>query len=162
MLKIFVVVFILVPLFELYVLIEVGSVIGALPTIFLTVATAILGAWLMRHQGLQVMQEAQLAMAKGEAPEQQVIEGVLIFLGGALLLLPGLVSDTLGLILLVPPLRAAFARAWLRRVAQQRAARSGVVEAEWQVKEAGAKHIEFKSTQDGKIIEGEWGEAPKK
>jgi UPF0716 protein FxsA len=161
MLKIFVVVFILVPLFELYVLIEVGSVIGALPTILLTVASAIFGAWLMRHQGMQVMQDAQLAMAKGEAPEQQVMEGVLIFFGGALLLLPGLVSDALGLLLLVPPLRAAFARAWLRRIAQQRAARSGVVEAEWQVKEEGEARIEFKAVRDEKIIDGEW-ESPKK
>lgn len=161
MLKIFVVVFVLVPLFELYVLIEVGSEIGALPTILLTVATALLGAWLMRHQGMQVMQDAQLAMANGEAPQQQVIEGVLIFFGGAMLLLPGLVTDALGLILLVPPIRASLAQAWLRRMARIRASRSPIVEGEWTVKTTVNERIEYRPSRDD-VIEGEWIEPPKK
>ena len=94
-----------IPLIELYVLIQVGGVIGALPTVLLTIATAIVGLALMRSQGLATMQSAQLEMAQGRSPEASMFEGVFIFLGGVFLFFPGLISDTLGFLLLIPLVR---------------------------------------------------------
>ncbi|NPA72018.1 MAG: FxsA family protein [Gammaproteobacteria bacterium] len=99
---------IIVPMIELYVLIQVGEEIGALPTVLLTIFTAVGGLALMRAQGLAVMQQAQAAMAAGQPPQQQVMEGVFIFLGGIFLFLPGLISDTLGFLFLLPFVRHFF------------------------------------------------------
>lgn len=157
MFKVFFIVFIVVPLLELYVLIEVGSEIGALPTILLTILTALIGGLLMRHQGLQVIQQAQIAMAKGETPERQAVEGVLIFIGGAMLLLPGLVTDFLGFLLLLPPVRAAFAKRWMMRV--DRGHDHGYVHAEWTVKDPVTGRVEHRRysrrSDDDDVIDGE-------
>ncbi|GAB6034850.1 FxsA family protein [Galenea microaerophila] len=99
----------LVPAIELYFLIKVGGMIGALPTILLTIFTAVVGATLMRSQGLMTLQRAQQAMMMGQLPQTAVIEGGLIFLGGLLLLIPGLITDFIGFLLLIPPLRQAIA-----------------------------------------------------
>ena len=97
--------FIAVPLVELFVLMEVGSVIGALPAILLCVATAALGAALVRAQGLRTLREAQEAMRRGEVPAVAMLEGVVLALAGVLLLTPGLVTDVIGFAALTPPLR---------------------------------------------------------
>lgn len=155
MFKVFFIVFIVVPLLELYVLIEVGSQIGALPTILLTIFTALVGGLLMKHQGLQVVQQAQMAVAKGEAPQQQVIEGMMIFIGGAMLLLPGLVTDFLGFLFLLPPVRVALAKRWLaKRTANPQG--FSYVKTEWTVKDdepTRVRHFELK--RDADVIEGE-------
>lgn len=156
MFKVFFILFIVVPLVELYVLIEVGSQIGALTTILLIILTALGGGLLMRDQGLRVIQQAQAAMAKGEAPERQAIEGVLVFIGGALLLLPGLVTDVLGLLLLIPVIRRAMAKRWLGRVGRARG--TSYVHAEWTVKdpESGrVVHRHYVNHTDDDVIEGE-------
>ncbi len=103
----------LVPAIELYFLIQVGSVIGALPTILLTIFTAVLGAYLMRSQGLMTLQQMQVQLAQGVRPEQTLIEGVMILLGGMLLLVPGLITDALGFALLIPPVRKKLAERML-------------------------------------------------
>ena len=95
----------LVPAVELYVLIQVGSVIGALPTILLTIGTALLGAALMRSQGLMTLQQLQVGLAMGQPVEREVIRAGLIVVGGMLLLIPGFITDTLGLLLLLPPVQ---------------------------------------------------------
>jgi len=105
MLKVFFLLFLLIPLIELYFLIQVGEVIGALPTVLLTVTTAIVGVALMRVQGVATMQRAQIAMASGKPPEMELMEGVFIFLGGVFLFVPGLISDSLGLLFLIPFVR---------------------------------------------------------
>ena len=97
--------FILTPLVELYILIEVGSVIGALPAILLCIATAAVGAALVRAQGLRTLQEAQAATRRGEVPAVAMLEGVVLALAGVLLLTPGLVTDAIGFAALMPPLR---------------------------------------------------------
>lgn len=97
--------FIATPLVELFILIEVGSVIGALPAILLCVATAALGAALVRAQGLRTLREAQAAMGRGEVPAVAMLEGVVLALAGVLLLTPGLVTDAIGFAALMPPLR---------------------------------------------------------
>jgi UPF0716 protein FxsA len=93
------------PLLEIYVLITVGGWIGAIPTIFLIVFTAVLGALLMRHQGLKALSSVQASMQRGEIPALTLLEGFLILVAGVLLLTPGFVTDLFGFLLLVAPLR---------------------------------------------------------
>lgn len=114
MFRILFLLFLLVPAIELYVLIKVGGVIGALPTILLTVFTAVLGAYLMRSQGVATMQRAQQSLLMGQPPQVEVIEGVMIFVGGVLLLIPGLVTDFIGFMFLIPPIRQAIVRSLLK------------------------------------------------
>ena len=97
--------FLLVPLIEIYVLIQVGSVIGAGWTIFLVVGTAVLGAGLLRMQGLNTMQKAQASLAKGEIPAIAMLEGVALLFSGAMLLTPGFFTDAIGFALLIPAVR---------------------------------------------------------
>jgi UPF0716 protein FxsA len=94
-----------IPLVELYFLIQVGEEIGALPTILLTIFTAMAGIALMRMQGLAIMQKAQLAMASGQPPTTEVMEGVFVFLGGIFLFFPGLITDSIGFLFLMPFVR---------------------------------------------------------
>lgn len=104
------------PVLEIYLLIQVGGVIGAVPTIALVVFTAMLGALLLRHQGLVVLlQRVQQLAQQGEVPTAAMLEGVVILVAGVLLLLPGFFTDVLGLLGLVPPLRHVLVAAILRR-----------------------------------------------
>jgi UPF0716 protein FxsA len=98
------------PLLELAVLIKVGQSIGFWSTVLLLVATGVFGGWLVQRQGLAAAQRAMATIGQGEAPIAPVIDSVLIMLAGVLLLLPGLITDVAGLLLLIPPLRRAFAR----------------------------------------------------
>jgi UPF0716 protein FxsA len=111
--------FILTPLIEIYLFIKVGSQIGALTTVLLCVVTAIVGMALLRHQGLSTIRNVQSQMQHGELPAISMIEGMMLFFAGALLLTPGFFTDTLGFLLLIPPLRKALAL-WLLE-------RSGVI-----------------------------------
>lgn len=97
--------FLLVPIAEIYVLIEVGEVIGAGWTILFVIATAVLGAWLVKLQGLTTMQRAQESIRRGDTPALEMLEGMTLFISGFLLLIPGFVTDALGFLLLVPALR---------------------------------------------------------
>ena len=103
------------PLIELYVLIEVGSEIGALPTILLSIFTAILGAFLVRLQGVSVLMRVQNTLARGEAPALEMLEGAMIMMSGVMLLFPGFITDIFGFLMLVPPLRRKFILAMLKR-----------------------------------------------
>ncbi|OOZ41568.1 hypothetical protein BOW53_03405 [Solemya pervernicosa gill symbiont] len=106
---------ILIGLLELYVMIGVGGLIGPFTTVFLVIFTAALGLLLMRYQGFKTLQRAQEAMARGDTPELEMLEGVALLLGGALLLIPGFLSDGLGFLMLVPPLRKVVIRWMLRQ-----------------------------------------------
>ena len=108
--------FLLVPLIEIYLLIKIGGVIGAFPTVVLVVLTAVIGAALARHQGLATLQRLQTTMARGEAPAIEMFEGVLLLVGALLLLTPGFLTDLLGFACLLPPTRRALAFWLLRRV----------------------------------------------
>lgn len=100
----------IIPFAEIYLLLQVGSIIGALPTIFLVVFTAALGAWLLRQQGFATFQRFQASLAQGEIPAYEMIEGPIILLGGALLLTPGFITDMLGFACLIPGLRRKIAQ----------------------------------------------------
>ncbi len=106
--------FVATPLVELFILIEVGSVIGALPAILLCITTAVVGAALVRAQGLQTLREVQHATRRGEVPALAMLEGVVLVLAGVLLLTPGLATDAIGFAALIPPLRRGLLLNWLR------------------------------------------------
>ena len=108
--------FLVVPLVEIYVLIEVGGIIGALPTVFACVATAVIGGGLLRYQGFRTLRRAQVNMERGQLPAMEMFEGVALGLGGALLLTPGFVTDVAGFLCLVPWTRRALIAAALRRM----------------------------------------------
>jgi UPF0716 protein FxsA len=114
-------IFILVPLVELYVIIQVGGAIGVLPTLGILVADSILGSFLLRHQGRAAWIRFNRALSEGRMPHKEVLDGVLIIFGGALLLTPGFITDIFGLILLIPPTRAGV-RALMARMVRGRLA----------------------------------------
>lgn len=99
------IVIVVISFLELYVLIAVGSVLGAFPTILLIVASAGLGSFLLRQQGLATWERLQATIARHETPAYELMEGFLILLGGALLLTPGFITDAVGLMCLLPTLR---------------------------------------------------------
>ncbi|WP_217495384.1 FxsA family protein [Halofilum ochraceum] len=109
-------IFIVVPLVEIYVLIEIGTIIGALPTVLACVGTAILGGGLLRYQGFQTLRRAQRNMDRGQIPAMEMFEGVALAMGGALLLTPGFVTDMAGFLCLIPWTRRALIAAALRRM----------------------------------------------
>lgn len=128
--------FIVVPFAELYVIIwVVGPALGAPLTILLLVADSVLGSWLMRSQGRAVWRRFNQTLAAGQMPHREVIDGVLVIFGGAFLITPGFITDVLGVVLLLPPTRAVVRRVLVKRLGRRlvvagsgRAARSYDVE----------------------------------
>ncbi len=102
--------FILVPIIEIALLIQVAEVIGGWPTIALIVLTALVGARLVKQQGLSAIQNAQLEMAQGKMPAQELFTGICVIIAGVLLLTPGIMTDLFGFLLLMPPVRARLAK----------------------------------------------------
>jgi UPF0716 protein FxsA len=105
-----VILFIVVPLVELYVIIRIGQLIGAVPTIALLLLDSVLGAALLRSQGRAVWRRFNQALAEGRVPHRETFDGAMVIFGGALLLTPGFITDIVGLILLIPPTRALVRR----------------------------------------------------
>jgi UPF0716 protein FxsA len=101
---------VVVPLVEIYLLVQVGQVIGALPTIALLIAMSLLGGWLLRREGTKTWRAFRAATGSGRVPAREVADGALVIFGGALLLTPGFATDALGLALVLPPSRAVFRR----------------------------------------------------
>lgn len=110
----FLLILIAVPLVELFVFIEVGEAIGWLLAVGLLIGTSLLGVHLLRVQGRSAMQRVSRAVSEGNAPARASIDGALGLLGGLLLVVPGFVTDVLGVLLILPPTRAQ-ARRWLSR-----------------------------------------------
>ncbi|MGE7758919.1 FxsA family protein [Peribacillus sp. NPDC097895] len=103
--KYFLLFIIAMPVVEIIVLLLSGNVIGFWPTLFLIVATGLIGAYLAKKQGMETWKKAQEQIRYGMMPGNEIIDGICIFIGAALLLSPGLISDIMGLILVVPPTR---------------------------------------------------------
>jgi len=97
--------FLAIPIIEIYLLIQVGQVIGAGWTIMLVVLTAVIGVWLLRIQGLSTLTRAQQKLQKNELPAREILEGMGLLVAGALLLTPGFFTDGVGFFLLFPPTR---------------------------------------------------------
>ncbi|MCK5831093.1 MAG: FxsA family protein [Methylococcales bacterium] len=102
--------FLIVPFVEIYLLLQIGGVVGVFPTVLLVVFTAVLGAWLLRQQGFSTWQRFQASVAKGTVPAYEMIEGPILLVGGALLLTPGFFTDALGFACLIPQMRRKFAK----------------------------------------------------
>lgn len=125
------------PLIELYFLIQVGSQIGAFSTIALSILTAILGTWLVRVQGFGVLMRVRRMLEQGEAPALEVLDGALILVAGLFLLLPGFLTDSLGFLLLVAPLRRWMIRRFFQvtpapgQVVTRRVRETRVIEGEY-------------------------------
>ena len=97
--------FVVLPIVEIALFIQVGSAIGVLPTILLVILSAMLGSWVMRRQGLAAMADLQRAMTEMRDPTDPLAHGALILLAGMLLVLPGFFTDAIGIALLIPAVR---------------------------------------------------------
>ena len=117
--------FIGVPLLEIAIFIQVGGLIGLGWTLGLIVLTALIGTWMLRRQGFQVLRRAQRQLDEGVAPVVEVFEGLCLLIAGLLLLTPGFFTDSLGALLLLPPVRALLYREVRKRVEMQVVRRSG-------------------------------------
>jgi len=106
--------FILIPLLELTLLIKLGGAIGVLNTIGIVILTAVVGAYLARMEGTRTLLHIRASMDRGIMPTDELIDALIIFASGAVLLTPGFLTDLCGLLLLFPPSRHAF-REWLKR-----------------------------------------------
>jgi UPF0716 protein FxsA len=106
--------FIVIPIAELYVIIQVGQAIGALPTIAILLADSIIGSLLLRAQGRSAWKRFNDALAAGRVPAREVLDGALVIFGGAFLITPGFLTDIVGLLLLLPPTRALIRRVTVR------------------------------------------------
>ncbi|WP_333875603.1 FxsA family protein [Methylobacter sp.] len=129
----------IIPFLEIYLLIQVGGIIGAFPTILLVVFTAVLGAWLLKQQGLATFQRFQESLAQGVIPAYEMVEGPIILVGGALLLTPGFITDIIGFACLIPQFR--------RRIAQY------VIE--HYLVQAG-EHFQQAKAAENNVLEGEF------
>lgn len=145
--------FIAVPVFEIYLFVKIGGLIGAAPTIGLVLLTALLGAWLLRLQGLATIARVRGQLEAGRLPAMELLEGVVLVFCGALLLTPGFFTDVVGFLGLIPPLRQGLIRAALQRgllrtveVSQRRPAGAGpgqdgrrgeTLEGEWRREDEG-------------------------
>jgi UPF0716 protein FxsA len=115
-----VLIFIVLPIAEIYVIIKVGEAIGVLPTIALLIVDSFLGAALLRSQGRLAWARFNEALAQGRIPAREVFDGAMVILGGAFLITPGFITDVIGLLLLIPPSRSIF-RGIVARMARRRA-----------------------------------------
>jgi UPF0716 protein FxsA len=118
-LPLLVVLFIVVPLAELYVILQVGQAIGVFDTIGLLILISVVGAWLAKREGVGVIRRIQRSVEAGRVPGTELIDGFLILLAGALMLTPGFLTDILAILLLLPPVRVVVRRQ-LRRVFARR------------------------------------------
>ncbi len=107
--------FIVVPMAEIFVIIQVAHAVGGLDTIGLLIAISLLGAWLTKHEGFLVVRRIQAQLQAGRVPAGELLDGALILAAGLLMLTPGFITDGVGLLVLFPPTRALLRRALRRR-----------------------------------------------
>ena len=143
MFPLIVVLFLAVPIVEIYLLIQVGQVIGAGWTILLVVLTAVVGVWLLRIQGLSTLTRAQQKLQSNELPAREIIEGMALVVAGAFLLTPGFFTDAIGFLLLFPPTRIALVSLAASRMVVATAAQG-----------RSTVHGQPRAPQDGDVIDG--------
>lgn len=131
MVGILIVLFIVVPILELAVFVQVSNLIGFFPALLLVVAFSVSGAWLVKREGIGVWRRAQAQIDQGELPAKELVNGLLILFAGVLMLTPGFLTDILGLFLLIPPTRAlvrvVLMRRFERRIRDTLAAQAGAM-----------------------------------
>jgi UPF0716 protein FxsA len=121
-----VLVFIVLPIAELYVIIQVGGAIGVLPTLALLILDSFIGVALFRSQGRVAWERFNAALSQGRVPGREVFDGAMVILGGAFLLTPGFITDVIGILLLIPPTRAVV-RSGVAAMARRRLAFGWVI-----------------------------------
>ena len=120
--------FLVVPFVELFLLIQVGQTVGALSTIAVLIVISVVGAWLVKREGMNTLRRAQQQVRNGAVPGTELVDGVLILFAGALLLTPGFLTDVFGILLLIPPVRAALRTTARKRIARR--AGTNIIEVE--------------------------------
>lgn len=150
--QILLVAFLVIPIVEIYLLFQVGGIIGAGWTILIVIATAIIGVNLLRQQGLSTLTRLNESLAQGQIPPTMLIEGILLLLSGAFLLTPGFFTDTLGFVLLVQPVRKILATYLLRRGVFMAAG----MQSDPAAPSAHGRRSEKSSASQNNIIEGEY------
>jgi len=141
MLRFWPLLFLFVPIIEVYLLIQVGSVIGAGWTVLLVVLTAVIGVNLLRHQGFSTLMRANELMSRGEIPAMEMLEGIVLAVGGALLITPGFFTDTIGFICLIP---------YTRRLIIRRMLLNSNIQATY------SSHTKTHGSHESRTIEGEY------
>lgn len=114
--RVLIMLFLLVPILEIWFLVAAGRGIGWGPALLLCVLTGVIGAWLAKREGLQIFRLAQVQLSRGELPGEAILDGICVFMGGLLLLAPGFLSDIVGFLLLIPYIRGIaklFIKRWL-------------------------------------------------
>jgi UPF0716 protein FxsA len=114
-----VLIFIAIPIAEIYVIIQVGEAIGPWWTVLILIVDSLIGSWLLRSQGRRVWARFRETLQRGDIPHREVIDGVLVIFGGAFLITPGFITDIIGALLLIPPTRAVFRRLLVRRLGKR-------------------------------------------
>jgi UPF0716 protein FxsA len=153
MMLLLILIFIVVPIAELYVILQVGDAIGAPLTILLLVLDSLLGSMLLRSQGRSVWRQFNEVLAEGRVPHRELFDGIAVIFGGAFLITPGFLTDVIGLLLLIPPTRALlrrFAAGWLGK----RFGLSAVVGAAGVAGRAGRAARTRRSDGTGETVEG--------
>lgn len=112
-----------IPLVELYLLLQIGSVIGVVNTILLVIITGVLGAYLAQQEGIRTLERIRTLMARGEMPGEPLIDALLILVAGFVLITPGILTDLLGFLLLIPATRAPIRR-WIKSQLERKFAAS--------------------------------------
>lgn len=143
------------PLIELALLIRVGQSIGVFATLAIVIGTAILGLLILRWQGFSVVQRTTRAIQEGRPPGQTVLDSAGVYLAGALLMSPGLIADTIGLLLLIPWVRTVLARWFVRQFAEHGSARVRIFRTR-QEPPRGAGPAKPPQSDGGQIIEGDY------
>ena len=141
--------FVLMPVAEMWLLITVGSQIGALPTIGLVLLTAVVGAGLLREQGFATLWKGRQKLQAGELPTTEIAEGLILAVSGALLLTPGFVTDTIGFAGLIPPIRVLVATRIMKNMLVMGAQSAGFQTGR------GPSHSPPSGDGNGETIEGE-------
>ncbi len=151
-------------LVEVYVLMSVGEILGAELTIAIIILTAFIGSYLVRNQGIQTVQKLQTRLAAGEAPGQEIVEGIMLLVCGVLLVTPGFVTDTLGLLVLTPQIRGRLAKAIIAqykdRIIPQQGFTANAQSFHYSSTNATSDPFQHKPRQDknGNVIEGDFVE----
>lgn len=154
MLRIFLLVLIALPVIEIVVLLQVGSLLGGLNTLMLIVATAALGLLLVKQQGMQNWVLMQQKLARGQAPGIEMLSGVLIFFAGVMLIVPGFVTDVIGLIFVLPPTRQALAKYLFKHTVVRGQAGFGFTQ--FHFRQGAGFTQSTKNKDDGTVIDGEY------
>jgi UPF0716 protein FxsA len=144
-----VILFVVVPILELWLIIEIGGLIGVVPTLALLLADALLGSLLLRHQGRGAWQRFNKALAERRFPGKEVADGLLIAIGGTLLLAPGFITDIVGLLFLIPPTRAIVRRLLKGLVGRRLIVMGGPAGAAYGAASAGSRAYGYAKRDDG-------------